>query len=326
MAHESYCLAGNITAIQAQVIMSAASGLASGAAINADLVADDASRAAHASGHRPVHGEQAWDERYGSRPAIWSGDPNPALVAEVADLPPGTAFDAGAGEGADACWLAARGWKVTGADISSVALQRAAARAEELGLEITWRHTDLARNSVPGTYDLVTAEYLHLPAADLETLFRHLADAVAPGGTLLVVGHDLSDLATTVPRPDPAEMGWTAPRGPCHYPSGQAERSLLIPVRDDHPALRDLAAEALPRRLPGYPERGRDPVPTAPVRPGRRHPLGHQLLVAAGLIDRLSDRSQVRDVLGLRRGGVKLVCPLPEPDGSLLDLAVCSRI
>jgi SAM-dependent methyltransferase len=203
-------VAGNVAAIQAQVIMSAASGLAAGAAINADLVAEDAGRAAHASGHRPVYGEQAWDERYRSRPEIWSGGPNPVLVAEVADLPPGTAFDAGAGEGADACWLAARGWKVTGADISSVALQRAAARAEKLGLEITWRHTDLTGDPVPGTYDLVTGHYLHLPAADRETLFRRLADAVAPGGTLLVVGHDLSDLTTTVPRPDLAEMGWTA--------------------------------------------------------------------------------------------------------------------
>ena len=255
MAHESYCLAGNITAIQAQVIMSAASGLASGAAINADLVADDASRAAHASGHRPVHGEQAWDERYGSRPAIWSGDPNPALVAEVADLPPGTAFDAGADEGADACWLAARGWKVTGADISSVALQRAAARADELGLEITWRHTDLARNSVPGTYDLVTAEYLHLPAADLETLFRHLADAVAPGGTLLVVGHDLSDLATTVPAARPGRDGLDGGR------TGRGARRRL----GDRGSGRPAASGCRPERPEGHRPR------CGPARPpGRR--------------------------------------------------------
>ncbi|HEX6521733.1 MAG TPA: FAD-dependent oxidoreductase [Streptosporangiaceae bacterium] len=199
-------VAGNITDLQAQVITSAAAGLTAGAAINADLVTEDARHA----GHQAVIGEQAWDERYRSKPEIWSGNPNTVLVAEVADLPPGAAFDAGSGEGGDAFWLAARGWKVTAADISGVALERASARAGKLGLDIQWLHADLARTPPPGTYDLVTAHFLHLPAADRKTLFRHLIDAVAPGGTLLVTGHDRSDLATTMRRPALAEFGWTA--------------------------------------------------------------------------------------------------------------------
>jgi SAM-dependent methyltransferase len=200
-------VAGNVAEIQAQVITSAAAGLTAGAAINADLVLEDAR---HAVEHDRLHGEQAWDERYRSRPEIWSGNPNPVLVAEAAALPPGTAFDAGSGEGGDAFWLAARGWKVTAADISGVALQRAAARAGKLGLDITWLHTDLTRPPAPQTYDLVTAHFLHLPASGRQALFRHLAAAVAPGGTLLVVGHDPSDLTTTVPRPHLAETWWTA--------------------------------------------------------------------------------------------------------------------
>jgi trans-aconitate methyltransferase len=157
-----------------------------------------------------VFGEQAWDERYRAKPQTWSGDPNPVLVTEVADMPPGTALDAGAGEGGDACWLASRGWRVTGADISAVALQRAADRANQLGLDIEWLHIDLARVFAPGKYDLVTAQFLHLPAAPRRVLFSHLAEAVVPGGTLLVVGHDPSDMNTTMPRPNLAEMGWTA--------------------------------------------------------------------------------------------------------------------
>jgi thioredoxin reductase/SAM-dependent methyltransferase len=223
-------VAGNVTDLQAQVITSAAAGLTAAAAINADLVAEDARHAAerarhpaedarhpaedasHAAHdqHQPIYGEQAWDERYRSRPQIWSGEPNAVLVAEAADLPPGTAFDAGAGEGGDACWLAARGWKVTAADISGVALERASARAGQLGLDIEWLHADLARTPIPGTYDLVTAHFLHMPADDRKSLFRHLLDAVAPGGTLLVTGHDASDLATTMQRPDLTETGWTA--------------------------------------------------------------------------------------------------------------------
>jgi 2-polyprenyl-3-methyl-5-hydroxy-6-metoxy-1,4-benzoquinol methylase len=163
----------------------------------------------HAAHDRAPHGEQAWDERYRSKPEIWSGAPNAALVAEAAGLPPGTALDAGAGEGGDAFWLAAQGWKVTAADISSVAIERAAKRASERGLTITWLHADLAKASAPGTYDLVTAHFLHVPKSEQQPLFRHLAAAVAPGGTLLVVGHDFSDMAK-LPRPDLAEYGWRA--------------------------------------------------------------------------------------------------------------------
>lgn len=163
----------------------------------------------HAAHDQPApHGEQAWDDRYRTKPEIWSGNPNAVLVAEAAELPPGTALDAGAGEGGDAFWLAARGWKVTAADISSVAIGRAAKRASERGLAISWLHADLAREPAPGTYDLVTSHFLHVPKSDQQPLFRHLAAAVAPGGTLLVVGHDLSDMAK-VPRPDLTEYGWT---------------------------------------------------------------------------------------------------------------------
>jgi thioredoxin reductase/2-polyprenyl-3-methyl-5-hydroxy-6-metoxy-1,4-benzoquinol methylase len=212
-------VAGNLADIQAQVITAAAAGLTAAAAINADLVAEDARRAverhrAHQvpgvhgdHGAHAVHGEAAWDERYRSQPEIWSGAPNPVLVAEAAGLPPGTAFDAGAGEGGDACWLAERGWKVTAADISAVALERAAARAGRLGLDITWLHADLTRSPAPQTYDLVTAHFLHMPAAERKIVFRHLADAVAPGGTLLIVGHDFGEMT---PPPHLAELWWPA--------------------------------------------------------------------------------------------------------------------
>jgi len=159
--------------------------------------------------HQAPHGEQAWDERYRSRTEIWSGNPNATLVAEAAGLQPGTALDAGAGEGGDAFWLAARGWKVTATDISGVAIERAARRAGERGLAVTWLRADLAATPVQGTYDLVTTHFLHVPKSEQQPLFRHLAAAVAPAGTLLVVGHDLSDMAR-LPRPDLMEYGWKA--------------------------------------------------------------------------------------------------------------------
>jgi thioredoxin reductase len=202
-------VAGNIADLQAQVVSAAAAGLSAGAAINADLIAAEARAAVEARRYEPVYGEQAWEERYRSRPQTWSGHPNPVLADEVAGLAPGTALEAGSGEGADALWLAARGWHVTGADFSATALDRAAAQADRLGLKVSWQHLDLTRDPPAGTYDLVSAFFLHLPARGRQVLWRHLAAAVAPGGTLLVVGHDLSDLQTTMPRPALAEGAWT---------------------------------------------------------------------------------------------------------------------
>jgi len=145
-------VAGNVTDLPAQVVTSAAAGLAAGAAINGDLIAADTKTAVDAHRYERVYGEQAWGERYRSQPQNWSGNPNPVLVTEVVNLPPGTALDAGSGEGADAVWLATRGWHVTGAELSTTALKRAAAQAEQLGLPVTWQHLDLTRQPASGTY------------------------------------------------------------------------------------------------------------------------------------------------------------------------------
>jgi SAM-dependent methyltransferase len=135
---------------------------------------------------------ETYDELYRSAPALWSGRPNRQLVVEADGLPPGRALDAGSGEGGDALWLAGRGWQVSAVDFSAVALERATAQAHERGLgeRIEWLHADLDTWTPPaGRFDLVTAHYLHARWTDRPALFRRLAAAVAPGGTLLVVGH-----------------------------------------------------------------------------------------------------------------------------------------
>ncbi len=158
--------------------------------------------------------EAFWDERYGAHDALWSGNPNGHLLGEFDGLAPGAALDVGCGEGADAIWLAERGWRVTGVDLSTVALQRAAANAARVGPEvadnITWVQVDLTRWE-PGAdrYDLVSSQFLHLPSATRHALFDRLAAAVAPGGTLLIVGHHPSDLETTMPRPKEPDLFFT---------------------------------------------------------------------------------------------------------------------
>ncbi|WP_427018056.1 class I SAM-dependent methyltransferase [Pseudarthrobacter sp. P1] len=140
-----------------------------------------------------------WEDRYAAPGLAWSGDPNPVLVVEATGLAPGRALDIGSGEGADALWLAARGWLVTGVDIAVNALEKARARAESVDQaaadRIEWKQRDLTVWAPePLSYDLVSAQFMHLPEPARTTLFRALAAAVAPGGTLLIVGHDVSDL------------------------------------------------------------------------------------------------------------------------------------
>lgn len=142
-------------------------------------------------------GDVDWDAFYASTDRVWSGDPNGALVAEAADLPPGTALDVGCGEGADVIWLARRGWRTTGLDVAATALARAAQHVADAGLQVTLLHTDLFGPALTGAqFDLVSAQYPVLPHEQGRSLAA-LLDRVAPGGTLLFVHHVLSgaDLA-----------------------------------------------------------------------------------------------------------------------------------
>ncbi|MQW77433.1 methyltransferase domain-containing protein [Nocardioides sp. dk4132] len=139
---------------------------------------------------------QGWEERYSSEEQVWSGDPNPQLVAEASRLTPGTALDVGCGEGGDVIWLARQGWRVTGADFSANGLARAARHAEQAGVadRTDWWQVD-ARTFEPAgrTFDLVTTHFLHPPEGRMVEVTRRLAEAVAPGGHLLVVGHAPSE-------------------------------------------------------------------------------------------------------------------------------------
>ncbi|GEL18157.1 class I SAM-dependent methyltransferase [Pseudonocardia asaccharolytica] len=159
--------------------------------------------------------EQRWEQVCRDHAAAVHGrGPNPQLVVEAGDLAPGTALDAGCGHGADAIWLASRGWRVTAVDIATTALRRAHEHAETLGADITsridWVQADLTTWApAEEHFDLVSTHYVH-PAAAPEALLRRLAAAVAPGGTLLVVGHHPADPPTTDGHAPPHEACFTA--------------------------------------------------------------------------------------------------------------------
>jgi len=137
-----------------------------------------------------------WDARYAAREdLVWSGEPNATLVAEAGGLPPGRALDLACGEGRSAVWLASLGWQVAGVDFSREGLRKARALAEARGVSVEWFEADLLEYAPePGAFDLVLLLYLQLPADERRVVLARAAGALAPGGTLLFIAHDLDNL------------------------------------------------------------------------------------------------------------------------------------
>ena len=183
---------------------------------------------------RPGFAREDWNDRYAQKELVWTAEPNRRFAAEVEGLEPGRALDLACGEGRNAVWLAERGWQVTGVDFSDVALAKAAELAASRGVEVDWLVADvLDYRPEARAFDLVAVLYLQLPRDELLHALESAAGAVAPGGTLLVLGHDTTNLA--------------------HGHGGPKDASVLYTAADVVPALRDLVvqrAEAVERTVP----------------------------------------------------------------------------
>jgi 2-polyprenyl-3-methyl-5-hydroxy-6-metoxy-1,4-benzoquinol methylase len=206
----------------------------------------------HGNGHGHGHGHDAeperdmfepasWEERYTGEESVWSGKPNAQLVAEVSRLSPGTALDVGCGEGGDVVWLAQQGWRVTGADFSANGLARAARHAADAGVadRVDWWQVDARAFEAGGrSYDLVTTHFLHPPDHGMVEVTRRLAQAVAPGGHLLIVGHEPSAVFTQLSESHRRAM-WAAeelvPGLPDDFETLVVEQRPRAMVRDGEP-------------------------------------------------------------------------------------------
>ena len=148
-----------------------------------------------------------WDERHAAGAPIESPDPDPTLIHEIGGLRPGRALDLGTGDGRNAVWLASHGWSVTAVDFSSVALDRGRASARARGVDIEWELADLLE-WVPPTrgFDLVALFFIHLPPDERQAVYARAAAAVAPGGTLLIVAHDRTNLSDGVGGPQDPDV------------------------------------------------------------------------------------------------------------------------
>ncbi|HEX2903858.1 MAG TPA: class I SAM-dependent methyltransferase [Jatrophihabitans sp.] len=159
-----------------------------------------------------------WDKRYSGSELVWSATANQFVISELSGLAPGTALDLACGEGRNAIWLANQGWTVTGADFSAAALAKArelgGRLAEPTAAPISWVQADATGEAQAlgrdGGYDLVLLAYLQLPATERAAAFRLAVRLLAPGGHLLVVAHDSTNLTEGVGGPQDPSVLYTA--------------------------------------------------------------------------------------------------------------------
>lgn len=191
---------------------------------------------------------EEWDARYADEDRLWSGHVNGPLPIEIGHLEPGSALDVGCGEGADAIWLAEQGWTVTAIDVSGVAVDRARAEAERRSLTIAWIAGDFPADLGSETFDLVALHYPAFPIASLDAVANGLLSAVAPGGTLLLVGHappedpdayewrhddfvQPPDIAARMGDDWTIEVDETRPRPDTHHHSGHHVNDVVLKAR-----------------------------------------------------------------------------------------------
>ena len=192
-----------------------------------------------------------WDHKYAEQEQLWSAKPNRIVVAELTDLAPGRALDLACGEGRHAVMLAGLGWDVTGVDFSEVAVAKARARAAREGLDIQFVCADLVQYEPdPAAFDLVLVVYLQIPSAERRVVLAAAASALAPGGSLVLLGHDLTNLADGVGGPSDPELLYTSDDIAAELPDleiEKAERVLRNVAGADRPAIDALVRARRPR-------------------------------------------------------------------------------
>jgi SAM-dependent methyltransferase len=192
-----------------------------------------------------------WNRKHGEAGLLFGAEPNRFLVAEVENLPPGRALDLACGSGRNAVWLAARGWRVTAVDFSEVALEQARALAAARGVEVEWVAADvLDWQPAAEAFDLVVVLYLQLPPNERRAALAAAASAVAPGGTLLVVGHDLQNLNGGHGGPKDPRVLFTPEQVAAELPGLEIEKGerVLRPVETDDGQVQAIDALVRARR------------------------------------------------------------------------------
>ncbi len=191
-----------------------------------------------------------WDARHAGADPIESDTPNDELISIVSSLRPGRALDLGCGDGVNAVWLARSGWTVTAVDFSVVGIGRGRERAALAGVEVEWVLADLLEfQPAPMAYDLVAVLFIHLPPGERRDILARAAVAVAPGGRLVVVGHDRTNLADGAGGPQDPDVLYTADEVAGDLPGLSIESAATVrrPGRTERGPIDAVVVAARPR-------------------------------------------------------------------------------
>ncbi len=174
---------------------------------------DEKDQSGHIAGPGAPMGPTQWDDRYRASGLVWGAGANRWVEQETADLAPGRALDLACGEGRNALWLAERGWRVTGVDFSPVAICKAVQTEAASGprpAPVAWMCADATTFRADGQFDLVLIIYLHVPPLERRAALAGAVAALAPGGVLLVIGHDASNIEHGTGGPQNPDVLYTA--------------------------------------------------------------------------------------------------------------------
>ncbi|HEU0035185.1 MAG TPA: class I SAM-dependent methyltransferase [Kofleriaceae bacterium] len=154
-----------------------------------------------------------WDERYREPGFAYGSEPNDFLAANAERYLPagGEVLCLAEGEGRNAVFLAARGFRVTGVDASSVGLAKARALAAERGVAIETVVADLAEHDLGvARWDGIVSIWCHTPSALRASLHHGVVAALRPGGVFLFEAYTPAQLAYKTGGPPVADMLMTA--------------------------------------------------------------------------------------------------------------------
>ncbi len=136
-------------------------------------------------------GPEMWNERYAAQGFLFGTEPADFLRREAVRLKPGSRVLCVAdGEGRNSVFLAGQGHAVTAFDASIVGVEKARKLAAKAGVSVAYNVAGIEDWDWSQEYDAVVGVFIQFAPPDLRAkLFGWLAQAVAPGGMLLLHGY-----------------------------------------------------------------------------------------------------------------------------------------
>jgi SAM-dependent methyltransferase len=155
--------------------------------------------------------KEFWDTRYETDEFVYGKAPNRFLSGELLKLKPGRLLLPGEGEGRNAIFAAELGWQVDAMDQSRTGANKALQWARDNSLNINYQVSPIETFTFkPEYYDVVALVFVHLPPNLRSMVHAKLAEALKPGGRMIVEAFHLTQLGRNTGGPQSSDMLYDA--------------------------------------------------------------------------------------------------------------------